>query len=53
MIILGTIMVLGGGLLIALLLTDGGPILPHIIGPIILVGMGVTLFIAMRKAIMN
>jgi len=50
-IILGTTMILSGSLLTALLLTNGGPILPHIIGPIVLVGVGVTLLIVMRKTI--
>lgn len=51
LIILGTLLVLGGGFLAALLLTGGGPIFPHIIGPIILVGVGATLIVVTRKAI--
>ena len=41
--VLGTIFVLVGGTLIMLLLTYGGPIFPHILGPSVLTAVGVAL----------
>jgi hypothetical protein len=40
---IGTIFVIVGGTLIVLLLTYGGPIFPHIIGPTALTAVGVAL----------
>ncbi|MBI4671032.1 MAG: hypothetical protein HY741_05125 [Chloroflexi bacterium] len=39
--IIGTILIVVSGAIIVLLLTGGGPILPHIIGPSILAVVGV------------
>ena len=47
--IIGTIMLLIGGLGIIVLLTYGGPIVPHIIGPSILAVLGLVLLILKRK----
>lgn len=47
--IVGTIMTFVGGVLMVILLSGGGPILPHIIGPITLVVVGVILLISLRK----
>ncbi len=40
---IGTALVVVGGALIVVLLTGGGPILPHIVGPSILAVIGVIL----------
>ncbi len=42
--IIGTVLLMIGGLIAIILLTYGGPLLPHIIGPIVLTGAGVLLF---------
>jgi len=41
--VLGTTFVIVGGTLIVLLLTYGGPIFPHIIGPTALTAVGIAL----------
>ncbi len=47
---IGTILVIAAGVLIVVLLTSGGPILPHIIGPITLAVIGVILLTLKKKA---
>ncbi len=46
---LGIIFVVVGGTLIVLLLTYGGPIFPHIIGPTALTALGVALVVIRGK----
>lgn len=49
-IIAGILIVLGG-LGIIVLVASGGPVLPHIVGPIVLVAIGIVLFALKRKTI--
>jgi hypothetical protein len=39
-----------GGFFIIVLLTDGGPILPHIVGPITVAAVGTLLLVFRRRA---
>jgi len=48
--IIGTTLLIIGGLLGFVLLMYGGPILPHIIGPIVLIVIGLLLRIVKRKS---
>ena len=48
--IIGTIFIILGGLGIVVLVFGGGPILPHIIGPITLVVVGTLVLTLKRKA---
>ncbi len=48
--IIGTILFVVGGALIVVLLTYGGPVFPHIIGPGLLVLIGAILLTVKRKA---
>ncbi len=48
--IIGTIFIIVGGLGIVVLVFGGGPILPHIIGPITLVVVGTLVLTLKRKA---
>lgn len=43
--IIGTVMLVIGGLVIIILLTYGGPIFPHIISPTVLAVVGATLLL--------
>jgi hypothetical protein len=47
--IIGTILVILGGLGIVILVFGGGPILPHIVGPIALVAAGTLVLTLKRK----
>jgi hypothetical protein len=47
--IIGTILLIIGGLLGFVLLMYGGPILPHIIGPAVLIVIGVILLTVTRN----
>lgn len=47
--IIGTILLLVGGLIAIVLLTYGGPVFPHIVGPIAFVTVGAFLLFYKRK----
>ena len=47
--IIGTILIVLGGLGIVILLFGGGPVLPHIVGPIVLVVVGILVLTVKRK----
>lgn len=47
---IGTILVIVAGVITIVLLTYGGPILPHIIGPITLVVIGAILLTVKRES---
>lgn len=48
--IIGTVLLLIGVLGIIVLLTYGGPVLPHVIGPIIVTAIGLALYLYKGKA---
>jgi hypothetical protein len=48
--IIGTILIVLGGPGIVVLIFGGGPILPHIIGPVVLVVAGIFVLTRKRKA---
>lgn len=48
--IIGTVLLVIGSLFSIVLLTYGGPVFPHIIGPITLAVIGVILLILKRRA---
>jgi len=48
--VIGTILIVLGGLGILLLISAGGPILPHVIGPAILAVVGTLVLTFQRKA---
>ncbi len=48
--IIGTVLLIIGGLLGLVLLMYGGPVLPHIIGPIVLIVIGLFLVTVKRKS---
>jgi hypothetical protein len=48
--ITGTILLIAGGLLTIVLLTYGGPVFPHIIGPMALAVAGALLLLFKRQA---
>jgi hypothetical protein len=47
---IGTILAVLGAAMAIIIFTGGGPILPHILGPIILVTVGVVLFVVKGTA---
>jgi hypothetical protein len=47
--IIGAVLITIGSLIAATLLMGGGPILPHIVGPIVFVSIGVLLVTLKRK----
>jgi hypothetical protein len=47
--IIGTALLLIGGLIAAILFTYGGPVFPHISGPIVLGAIGTFLLVYKRK----
>jgi hypothetical protein len=47
---IGAVLAVLGGLMAIILLTGGGPLLPHIIGPIVLVTVGVILIVVKGTA---
>ncbi len=41
--VVGIVLIVAGGVLVVFLLTYGGPVFPHIIGPAVAVAVGTTL----------